>query len=105
MPYAHCKKKIPRKLDRRVKITEEHKRKIQALYHLNHWGIRKIARYFSAICSRRAIQFILFPERAEISKAKHKEIRLDGRYYNKEFHTKQIREHRQYKESIKDKLI
>jgi hypothetical protein len=114
MPYNFLreKKRIPRNLDRRVRITPTIKAKIIKLAHEfpiennpHHkpWSIHQISKITGI--SRRAIQFILYPERLLIVKDQFKERRKDGRYYNKKTWAATIREHRAYKQSIKDKLI
>jgi hypothetical protein len=108
MPYLTSKKGVllPRNLDRRVKITEEDKEKIKYLYREEGKPIRFIARVFEGVCSRRAIQYILFPKRLEIVKAQFKERRKDGRYkYTKEKWAETMREHRRYKNKVLNNLI
>jgi hypothetical protein len=104
MPYAHIKKKIPRELDRRVKITELTRENIHTMYFFERLPQRAIARRTGV--SRRMVSFILFPERLVVARAQHKERRLDGRYKppKKEW-AAIIREHRTYKERIKKSLI
>jgi len=66
MPYWFERKKIklPAGEDRRVKVSEEEKERIKDLYKAG-WSIRKIAREYAGKCSRRLIQFILYPDRAK----------------------------------------
>jgi hypothetical protein len=106
------KNKIPRYLDRRVRITPKIKAKIIKLSqewpmennpHHKPWSMHQIEKKTGV--SRRSIQFILFPEREARVKAQFKERRKDGRYYNAETWAKTMAEHRAYKKSIKDKLI
>ena len=103
MPYAHTKLRIPRELDRRVKITPEKRAEIVALYKVERLAQRAIARQTGI--SRRMISFILFPEREALCRAQYKERRSDGRYYHKEKWRVQMRNHRRYKQSIRGKLI
>jgi len=51
MPYkfAYRKIKLPRKFDRRVKLTDHHKKIIKELYEKGI-AIREIARIFKDIC-------------------------------------------------------
>lgn len=100
MPYISEKIPLPRNLDRRVKITDDDKEQIKWLYKQNT-PIREIARQFEHKCSRRLIQFILFPERAHASN-------YSGhwkKYYNKEKNTKAIRNTRNYKQQLYLKKI
>ena len=78
MPYFFETKKIrlPRTLDRRVKLTDEDKNDIIRL-HKKGTPIREIARLFKKKCSRRQIQFILFPQRL-VEVRKHSKERADN---------------------------
>lgn len=96
MPYKTEKLKMPREHDARVKITEEHEEDIKYRYNRGE-AIRSIAREYEKVCSRKAIKYILFPERLEIIKKQYKERRKDGRYYDRAKHTKAIRKHRRRK--------
>ena len=94
--------RVGRKNDRRVKITEENK---SAILELHKQGVatREIARRMKKVCSRRAIQFIIWPERLEIVKSQFKERRKDGRYkYGKIAWRDTMREHRAYKKKLKE---
>jgi len=103
MPYAHRKKLIPRHLDRRIKYTEEDKQNVKTLYK-GGMSQRAIAREIGM--SRKMVSFILFPEKYEIAKEQFKKRRKDGRYKpKKEEWRKAMREHRNYKQSIKNQLI
>ena len=102
MPYkfSYDKIKLPREKDRRVRITEEDKNRIRELYKQN-LPIREIARQMESICSRRSIQYILFPERLMIVRKQFIERRKDGRYKpTKEKWAETMREHRRYKQKI-----
>jgi len=105
MPYKweYQHKKIPHQLDKRIKLTEEDKKKIKDLYFKKGLFIREIARQLAYLCSRRLIQFVIFPERRErareILKAKGQ------RYYKRKKHAQYTKKHRRYKQSIKDKLL
>ena len=93
--------KVGRANDRRVHISEENKAKILQ-WHKDGVATREIARRMAGVCSRRAIQFILFPERLETVKTQFKERRKDGRYKAGKVERRDImREHRQYKRKLK----
>ena len=97
MPYKFQTQKIklPAGKDRRVKLSEEDKQQIRTL-HLAGIGIREIARRYQDQCSRRLIQFVLFPERL-------KTVNYPGhweKYYDTAKHTIAMRKHRQYKAKI-----
>ncbi len=77
--------KIPYHLDGRRKITDEQKQHILRLYNIEQQAIRHIANITGV--SRRSVQFILFPERLAIVKARAIEVKrwTDGN--KKERHT------------------
>jgi hypothetical protein len=82
--------RVGRANDKRVHITEENKQRVRAL-HKQGEGIREIARQVEGIMSRRAVQFILYPERLERVKARAKEVKRWTAYNVKEKHTPAIR--------------
>lgn len=102
MPYAHRRKKIPRELDRRVKISETTRENIKTMYFFERLAQREIARQTGV--SRRMVSFIIFPEREARCKEQYKERRKDGRYYNPKTWPETMKEHRHYKQSIKENL-
>ena len=107
MPYKHLNKKMPPELDRRRKLTDEDKEDIKARHRAGE-SIRSIARSYANKCSRRAVQYTIRPETYEHLKKCHKERRADGRYkhhFTGPKWAKQMRGHRHYKQSIRDKLI
>ena len=82
-------------LDKRRKLTDEDKAYIKKLYEVEHLPIREISRIFEGICSRRAIQFVLFPNRDKALKVKVKEEKRWNKYYDKDKHKDYMRAHRQ----------
>src|SRR6056297_1864771 len=98
MPYKHTEKLIPRKHDKRVKLTYKQKESIKEEYREGNISQRKLAQKYNV--SRRLIQFIIDPSKEKRNKELFKERRKDGRYYKKEKHTGQIRVHRQYKQEL-----
>lgn len=107
MPYKYLmdKKKIPRALDRRVKLTEDDKEHIRYL-HKSGRSIHSIAREYAHKCTRRTIQYTIKPELYDHLRKAFIERRKDGKYKpTKEKWRAIMREHRQYKQKIKDKLI
>ena len=96
MPYKCQHAKIPRRFDRRVKLTEDERQEIIYLYKIEGQPIRAIARTFEGKGSRRMSQFILFPERADVARENfHK-----GRKANpvkKENWRRDMKGHRRYK--------
>lgn len=97
MPYLSDKIKLPRSLDRRVKITGQEKKEIRQLH--GKLSIRSIARKYPHI-SRRSIQFILFPTRLEVVKQRAIEVKRWTKGNKKEFHTPAMRKYRAYKHRV-----
>lgn len=85
--------------DRRIKLTDKQREEIKEMYKKGI-AIREIARNFEEICSRRLIQFVIYPERDK----KLKEIRKIKKghlfYYNKNKHKEAMRSIRKYKEEV-----
>jgi len=98
MPYSFQTNKIllPKETDRRIKLSDEDKENIIRLYKKEKEPIREIARIYENICSRRMIQFVIFPERLKQARAN----RDWKKYYTKEKNTATQKEHRQYKARI-----
>lgn len=99
MPYKSEKAGyIPPEKDKRRKLSEADKDRIRELYKLPDYSQRRLAGEFKV--SRRLIQFIVDPEKQEAAKQAYAERRKDGRYYDREAHTKAIREHRHHKHQL-----
>ena len=93
------KVKLVGELDRRRKLSDEDKNIIRTRYS-NGEKIRVIARDYEKICSRRLIQFVLFPERLDMMAKKQAKEKHWKTYYNKERNTIAVREWRRYKAKI-----
>lgn len=110
MPYTFegkNKKHLPREFDRRRKLSDEQKEHIRFCYFGLKMGVREIAREYEGICSRRAIQFILFPERARAVSQHAKDREQHKKTYARvrgERWASIMREHRRYKKKIMEKL-
>jgi hypothetical protein len=104
MPYTSEKIILPRELDRRVKLTEIDKEDIK---HRHKAGepIHAIARAYKGVCSRRMIQFVIFPERLKALQEKHIAEKSHLKYYNKDKWRETMKEHRHYKQDLKLKGI
>jgi len=98
MPYKHTKFKIPKKLDKRVKITDKDRDKIRELYAAGGTSHRKLAIEFGV--SKRLIQFILNPEKHQENLDKRKERGGSKMYFNKDKHTDAMKKHRRYKQEL-----
>jgi len=95
------KLKIGKENDRRVKYGDFEKSLMKTLYEKG-WSIRGITREIG--CSRRLVQFVLFPERSAHAKELQKE--RGSVYYSKEKHREYIRRYRQHlKEVWNNKIL
>ena len=88
---------LPEWKDRRVKLTQEDKKEIQEL--INKW-LSNSTIWDMFWVHRKTIYLIRYPEQAKKEKEDFSLRRMDWRYYDKDKHTKQVREHRQYKKQI-----
>jgi transposase-like protein len=84
--------------DKRVKLTDAQREEIRELYKLPDYSQRRLAGQFGV--SRRLIQFIVDPEKQAAAKQAFAERQKDGRYYDKDTHTEQVREHRHRKHKL-----
>lgn len=99
MPDKRDKIQVTRQYDRRVRVTQDDKELMKKMYNEN-MPIRAIARHFEKTCSRRMIQFILFPERLSIVVKRQVKTKAWLKYYDREKHTKSIASLRAYKKSL-----
>jgi len=99
MPYSHIKLKIPRTLDRRVKLTLAQRRQIKTMYESGKYSQRQLAAMFEV--SRRLITYYIDDKRLEHHKKLAQIRRLDKRYYDKDKHREYTKKHRRYKQELK----
>ena len=85
--------RIGKEKDGRRKLLDEDCEYIKQL-HKEGEPIREIARIMEGICSRRTIQFVLFPERMERVKARAKEVKRWEPYNTAEKRRVYMRTHR-----------
>lgn len=93
--------RLTREQDRRVKLTDDQRLAIRA--NADGLSQRKLAALFGV--SRRAVQFILDPEKLAGNKAARKARGGWMQYYEKEKHALAVKEHRRYKASILNKPV
>jgi hypothetical protein len=91
------------KLDKRVKLTQADKEAIIKEYASGTISITSLGKKYKV--SKRLIQFTLFPERKELAKKLFLERQKDGRYYDKDKNTEQMRVHRAYKRELYEKCL
>jgi len=104
MPYKidTCKMKLPRKLDRRIKLTNQQRIEIANLF--NQWYTQtRLALIFEV--HRKTIRNIVYPEKYQADLKR----RIDGKchklYYNREKNTQAVKNTRRYRQKNKEKLI
>lgn len=97
MPYKSESIRLQGLQDRRRKLTDEQKEEIKEMYSTGNWSLNKLAVKFNV--SKKTVLLIVNPESAEKAK---KYIKENWREFQqtKEAHTKSIREHRRYKQSL-----
>lgn len=99
MPYKAEKIKLPRELDRRVKLSDEQREEIKHKYSTGMYSQRALAAEYGV--SRRLIQFTIDEDKAQRASELLKERRKDGRYKpTKEEWSATVREHRRYKNEL-----
>jgi transposase-like protein len=104
MPYLS--EKIPiagTKFDKRIKLTNEDKELIVWLREEEKISYQKLANQFSV--SKRTIIFICKPETLEASKRSRAERGGSKRYYDKDKHAQTTKEHRAYKQQLKNQNL
>lgn len=81
--------------DGRRKLTQEDKENIIKMFNQDKMCVREIARAYEKKCSRRLIQFVLFPERLKTMQERNRKERKWTKYYDKEKHKIYMRKHRE----------
>lgn len=102
MPFKSESIKIQgTKHDRRVKLTLKQKEDIRHEYLKGGNGVsqRDLAKRYGV--SRRLIVFCIYPERLKQNYQNRVENGGSSQYYDKDKHTKSMREHRAYKQELK----
>ncbi len=106
MPYKHEKSKIPTKLKKSAKLTQDDKEIIRKRY-LEDQDISQyeLAREYNV--SRRTIVFAIYPDRAKQNYQNRVAKGGSKQYYSKEKNTLAMRRHRRYKQKlyVQNKLI
>ena len=97
MPFTSEKIRLPEILDRRRTLTTEQISEIRALYKTGTWSWKQLAEEFG--CSKSRIGQLVNKDMAERARQRVKEHWRD--YADKRKHTKAVREHRRYKQSLK----
>ena len=105
MPYKFetTHKKLPKELDRRLKLTDKQRLEIINLYNTTWISQRALSRMFNV--DRGTIRNILFPTKYQVQLKKYKELKWSKKYYNKDKNTIAMRETRKHKQKNKNLLI
>lgn len=98
MPVIVDKLKLPKGRDRRVKLSPGKKAEIKAEYKPFIVSLNFLAKKHGV--SKKTIFYIIHPEVQKKDAEDYRERRKDGRYYNRETHTKAIKSLRTYKRKI-----
>jgi len=99
MPYKSEKIRLEgTKYDRRRKLSDEQREEIRTIRRLYETSYIKIARMYNV--SKSLVIYICNPEIEKRNKERHKKLRKDGRYYDREKHNKSIKEMRRYKQEL-----
>ena len=70
--------KLPRKYDRRIKLTDKEREEIRQRYDKGHTSYKELAEEYHV--SARLIDLVVNPEKYEILKEQYRERRKDGSY-------------------------
>lgn len=102
MPYKFESDKmlIPKKHDKRRKLSDEDKTDIKQLYKRGGYSQRQLARLYNV--SRRTIQFIIDPNKHIENLERRKERGGSAIYYDKNSQRQYMKTHRDYKKSLFD---
>jgi hypothetical protein len=93
------KLKLPPNTDGRVHLADWQRQDI-IKRHRQGEGIRSIARIYKKICSRRLIQFVIFPERKQKLYAERTKNKVWLKYYDKEKHSQAVKNLRAKKRKL-----
>lgn len=97
MPYKSEKIKLPKELDRRVKLTDQQREEIKELYGTGYYSLNGLAKQFGV--SKKTVLLIVNEE----SNAKAKQYRKEHWKEfqgTKEEHREAIKKTRHYKQSL-----
>jgi DNA-binding transcriptional ArsR family regulator len=100
MPYKFetDKVKLPEGKDRRVKLSNEDKEVIKALYATGDISTYKLAEEFNV--SRRTISFVLDPQKKKANLERLEERGGSKVYYDKDKHKEYMKNYRRYKREV-----
>ena len=98
MPLLIDALRVGNEHDGRKKISDEQKADVLRLYNNKRESINQIARTVGI--SKRSVQFILFPERLAVVKARAIEVKRWEPYNAKEIHTPAMQKHRAKKQEL-----
>ena len=97
MPYKSEKIKLPKELDRRIKLTDEQRKEIRDLYGTGCYSLNGLAKQFNV--SKKTILLIVNEESALKAKQYRKEHWREFQG-TKEEHREAIKKTRKYKQSL-----
>lgn len=97
MPYKCEKIKLPRSLDRRVRVTPEIAENMLAMYQAGS-SLHAIAAEFGV--DRKTVKRYVIPGYAEEQTEKARRRKYWLEYYDKDYHRASIKQHRRYKREL-----
>jgi len=98
MPYLCEKINLKETQKRSAKLTAEQRTEIYQKYATGKYSQRALALEYGV--SRRLVTFIIDPKKQEENLQRRSERGGSKQYYDREKHTKAIREHRKYKQGL-----
>ena len=89
---------IPKKYDRRVRLSDEEKKEIREAYATGGTSYNKLATEFGV--SKRTIYWVVNPDKQRENYELRKARGGSKQYYEKDKHTQSMRNHREYKNEL-----
>ena len=102
MPYKfeNSKLYIPKKHDKRIKLSDADKEEIKQKYSLGTYSMRGLAREYNV--SHKMIGYVLNPDKYKEDLEKNRQRRKDGRYYDRIKQREQTKAYRHHKKQLYD---
>ena len=98
MPFKHIEKKIPTKLKRSAKLTQEDKDEMKKMYEMGGWSYATLGVEFGV--SKSMAIYAVNPERQKKNYALRVARGGSKQYYDKTKHTEAMKKHRKYKQEL-----
>ena len=89
---------IPKKYDRRIRLTDEDKKDIAEAYSSGGTSYNKLAKEYGV--SKRTIYWVVNPDKQKENYELRKAKGGSKQYYDRDKHTQSMRNHREYKKEL-----